>query len=358
MGKKRVTIIEVAKAAGVSPTAVSFAFNNPERIGAETAERIRALATKMGYAPSPIARAMISSKTGAIGILVPSDLTATFANPFTSYFIEGVSAVCDEHSLSPLIVSPYESSLDEATRRALVDGYIVLGLDEKHAEIEPLRKRNVPFVIVDGDAESASEVNVDDEGGAYAAAAHLLAQGHRDIMIVTFEQPPSSHKGDVYYGVGGRRLRGYQRAFAESGASFSYDLLVQAATSVAGGAEAFKAAWSQGFHPSAVLAMSDAMAIGVCRAARDLGLWIPADLEVIGFDDLPLSSLLSPSLSTVHQSITEKGRLAAELLVRALEGEPSQEKVKLPTHLILRETTRSRLPAEGGATAQEYSAQP
>lgn len=339
---KRVTIADVARAAGVSPTTVSFAFNKPLRVGQETAERILVAASELGYSPSPLARAQRYQRTNVIGILVPFTIAASFANPFIAAFMQGVGAVCDELSLGALFVSPLEGSLEEATKRAPVDGYIVLGLDEAHAEVSPLLRRGVPLVIVDGDAQSVSYVNVDDTGGAYEAAAHLLGKGHRDILVVTFESPSPRplHEDNVFYGVGGRRLAGYERAFTGHGLELRPEHLVQALTSIEGGAAAFGTAWSQGRRPTAVLAVSDAMAIGVIKAATRLGLRVPRDLEVIGFDDVPLAELTQPALSTVHQPIVEKGEVAARLLVAARDGKGSPEQVLLPTHLVLRDSTR------------------
>jgi alanine racemase len=339
---KRATIADVAKAAGVSPTTVSFTFNNPERVGQETAERILAAARELGYSPNPIARAQRYQRTNVLGILVPFTISASFANPFVAAFMQGVGAVCDELSLGALIVSPFEGSLEEAIKRAPVDGYIVLGLDEAHAEISPLRRRGVPLVIVDGDARTVSSVNVDDAGGAYEAASHLLGKGHKDILTITFQSPAPLllHESNVFYGVGGRRLAGYERAFADHGLKLHREQMVQALTSIEGGAAAFGAAWSQGRRPRAVLAVSDAMAIGAIKAATRLGLHVPEDIEVIGFDDVPLAELTQPMLSTVHQPIVEKGQIAARLLVAALDGKGSPEQVQLPTKLVLRGSTR------------------
>lgn len=339
--RKRVTITQVAKAAGVSPAAVSFAFNNPQQLGAETAERVRTVARDLGYAPNPIARAMTSRRIGAIGLLVPFNISATFSNPFIPVFMQGVGSVCDARSLSVLLVSPYEGSLEKALHRAPVDAYIILGLNEMHAEIEPLRRRQMPFVIVDGDAETVSSVNVDDEMGAYEAAAYLLAKGHRDILVQTFYSAAPSHKGeDVFYGVGGRRLTGYQRAFEECGLNLDVERFVQSPTDIGGAAEAFLQAWQAGARPTAVLAMSDAKAIGVMAAAKQLNLRVPEDLEIIGFDDLPLAQMVQPALSTVHQPIYEKGQRAAELLMEDLEETHPPENVLFETRLVLRETTR------------------
>src|SRR4051794_4748968 len=124
---KRVTIAEVAKAAGVSATAVSFAFNKPEQLGADTVIRILAAAHELGYSPDPIARALITRGTGIIGLLFPNSIEASLANPFSAEFMKGIGQVCDSSSLSMLIVSPIEGSLENAVSRAPVNGYIVLG---------------------------------------------------------------------------------------------------------------------------------------------------------------------------------------------------------------------------------------
>ncbi len=118
-------------------------------------------------------------------------------------------------------------------------------------------------------------------------------------------------------------------------------MMVQSLTSMAGGRKAFLTAWRSGFHPSAVFAISDAMAIGVLSAAKELGLRVPQDLEVIGFDDIPTAAFTNPTLSTVHQPIFKKGTTAAELLVNAISGKEKQQKILLPTELILRESTRA-----------------
>lgn len=337
--RKRVTIADVAKAAGVSATTVSFAFNNSGQVGADTVERVFHVARELGYAPSPIARALLSQRTGVIGILVPFSISASYANPFMASFMEGVGSVCDAHSLGALIVSPIGGSIEEAAKRALVDGYIVLGLDESHIEIEALRHRRVPFVVVDGDARTVSEVNVDDAGGAYAAALFLLEKGHRDILVLTFESP-TPIESHIFHGAGWRRLEGYRKAFAEYGLCLELERVVQSPTSIEGGAQAFARAWKEGRRPTAVLALSDAMAIGVIGQAGRLGLDVPGDVEIIGFDDLPIALLTRPALSTVHQPIVEKGRIAAQLLTGVMEGSRAREKVMLPTRLVLRESTR------------------
>jgi alanine racemase len=344
---RRVTIHDVAGKAGVSTAAVSHAFNDPERLRATTVERILVAARELGYAPNPHARALHSRRVGVLGVLFPQPIATVFANPFFSSFLEGVGSVTDELGIGLLTVTPLRGSLEHAIASAPVDGFVIIGLDERHGEVAPLRKRGVPFVIVDGDSQTASSVNVDDESGAYAAADLLLERGHRDVLVLTFETP-QEHLDNPRYGVGGRRLRGYRRAFAERSLRLPNDWLIPTPVTLQGGDEAFSAAWARGDRPTGVLAVSDIIAMGALRAARRLGVRIPDDLEVIGFDDIPIAAASQPALSTVHQPIPEKGRVAIRLLIRELDEGGPRERIVLPTELVLRQSTRTfAMPAKG-----------
>lgn len=338
-GVRRVTIHDVAGKAGVSTAAVSHAFNDPERLRATTVTRILDAARELGYAPNPHARALHSQRVGVLGVLFPQPIASVFANPFFASFLEGIGSVTDERGIGLLTVTPLAGSLDRAIAAAPVDGFVIIGLDESHEEVARLRKRGVPFVIVDGDAESASSVNVDDDGGAYAAADYLLRRGHRDVLVLTFHAPPEELERGL--GVRGRRLRGYRRAFADHRVALPEKNVVRTFVTLAGGDTAFSQAWAKDVRPTAVLAVSDIMAIGAIRAAKRLGMEVPGDLEVIGFDDIPLAAASQPALSTVHQPIPEKGRVATRLLIRELDEGGPRERIVLPTELVLRESTRT-----------------
>ncbi|TMD60681.1 MAG: LacI family transcriptional regulator [Chloroflexi bacterium] len=333
----RVTIGDVARRARVSPAAVSAAFNDPAQLSKTTVSRILATALRLGYAPNPHARALLSRRVGVLGVLFPQAVSTVFANPFFSAFLEGVGEITDERAVGLLTVSPAHGSLARAIAAAPVDGFVIVGLDEAHDEVAPLRRRGVPFVIVDGDSEVASSVNVDDEAGAYQAARFLLGQGHGDVLVLGFHMPPA----DLHQprGVAGRRLAGYRRAFAEANVPLAEDSVVRTPVSLNGGDEALEKVLSRGRRPSALLAVSDIMALGAMRAARRNGLRVPEDLAVIGFDDIPLATASHPTLSTVHQPIREKGRVATRLLLRELDDSGPREQIVLPTELVLRETT-------------------
>ena len=176
----RVTIADVALRAGVSKTAVSFAFNNPERLGQATLERVLGVAHDLGYTPHPAARALSMRRSGTIGVLIPQRLSAVFANPFVSELIQGLGELCEEHDLTLLLVPPLDGSLEGAIRQASVDGFISLGLSRHDRALEVLDAIGIPTVLVDSeDSAEHPVVNVDDRGGAEAAARHVLELGHR-----------------------------------------------------------------------------------------------------------------------------------------------------------------------------------
>lgn len=337
---KRVRIEDVARQAEVSPTAVSFAFNNPHRLSPQTVQRILEVAEELGYMPNPHARALLAKAIGAIGVLTPQSLPSIFTNPFYAAFNEGVARVCEENSLSLLMLSPVTGTLGEVIAKAPVDGLIVVGFNEQNQQIDTLRKRGFNFVIVDGDAQSAPSINVDDMHGAYLAAEHLLQRGHRDIAYLAFETDFAAPQDGKVYGVGQRRLLGYQRAFEDYGVAWNPDRLIPTHLSAAGGAEAFARLWASPERPTAILAVADILALGVLQAAAELGVRVPDELAVVGYDDIPQASWSSPPLTTVYQPTIEKGELAAQTLLSVISGDlATPSHVVMPTGLIVRQSS-------------------
>jgi DNA-binding LacI/PurR family transcriptional regulator len=337
---RKIRIEDVANEAGVSTTAVSFAFNNPHRLNYKTVERIMEVADRLGYLPNPHARALLAKAVGVIGILTPQSLPTVFANPFFATFHEGIAGVCEENRLALMVISPTSGSLSEASAKAPVDGLIVVGLTENHPEIELLRRRQVPFVIVDGDATTVPSVNIDDENGAWQAANYLLQRGHRNILCLTFEQDFSDTHGDKVYGVGQRRLEGYKRAFRDNGVTWDDQCLFPTPTSTAAGADAFRQLWRDiRPRPTAMLAVADIIAIGALHAAVTSGVNVPHDLAIIGFDDIPQAMWTNPPLTTVHQPTVEKGEIAAQMLLSLIAAAPLPEThIRLPTGLVIRQS--------------------
>ena len=187
---RRPRIADVAREAGVSKTAVSFAFNSPDRLAPETAIRIRGVADSLGYRPHPVARMLTQRSTHTLGVLTPQALSVIFSNPFFGAFSEGVALAAEQEGYALHFISPLHGSLARAMGRATVDGVVVVGLAASHPEVEQIRAAGVPLVMVDSSAlPDQPGVEVNDEGGARAAADHLLGLGHRDILVVGVEPP-------------------------------------------------------------------------------------------------------------------------------------------------------------------------
>jgi DNA-binding LacI/PurR family transcriptional regulator len=251
-------------------------------------------------------------------------------------FSAGVAGVAEEAGYGLHFISPMHGSLSRAITRAIVDGVVAIGLAADHPEIAEIRKAGLPMTTVDSDLfEDLPSVDVDDEGGAFAAAEHLVGLGHRDVLVLGIERAEHAPSGadDVV----ARRLRGYRTALAAAGVTIADDEIVVSPATFAGGVAAIDRAWAAGRRPTAILAMSDALAIGAIRGLRDRGLSIPADVSVVGFDDIELAQTTDPPLTTVHQPIRGKGEEAARLLLAVIggQGEPPGH-LRMPTRLVIR----------------------
>ncbi len=337
---RRPTIADVAEAAGVSKTAVSFAFNRPDRLATETAVRIRSVAETLGYRPHPVARMLTQGRTRSIGILTPQALSVIFENPYFGSFTAGVASVAEASGYALHFISPLHGSLAGAIDRATVDGVVAVGLSASHPEVEQIRRAGLPMVLVDSTAlPSQPAIEVDDEGGARLAAEHLIALGHRRFVVLAIE-PPDRSVLDDRDGTQARRLRGYRAALAFAGIELREQAILTSPSTIPGGAASFAETWDAGQRPTAVLAMSDAIAVGAMRAARERGLTVPADLSVVGFDDVELAHFADPALTTIHQPIARKGEQAVELLLAILDGRngPDQHEI-LATRLVVRAST-------------------
>jgi DNA-binding LacI/PurR family transcriptional regulator len=343
----RPRIADVAREAGVSKTAVSFAFNNPDRLAPETAERILVVADELGYTPHPVAQMLSRRETRTLGLLTPQALSVIFSNPFFGEFSEGVAVAAEESGYMLTFISPLHGSLTRAIRRATVDGVVAIGLSAGHPEVEEIRRAGVPIVLVDSTAlPEHGSIEVDDVGGAREAAEHLINLGHRDVLVIGVE-PPVSSPAIHPEGVTGRRLRGYRDAFEAVGVRIPDERVVVGPASVLGGVAAVGAAWQDGCRPTAILAMSDAMAIGAMRALRDLGVSIPGDVSVVGFDDIDLAQHVDPPLTTVHQPIRRKGEEAVRVLLTVVQRRDldKPEHRRLDTRLVIRGSTGPVPPA-------------
>jgi DNA-binding LacI/PurR family transcriptional regulator len=296
------TSSDVAAAAGVSRSAVSFAFNNPQRISTATRERILAVAKDLGYTPHTLARMLQSGATQSLGVLLPQRLARILENPYYARFLMGVGQVCDQEGYTLLLTPPLQDSVLKAIPYAAVDGFIVCGLETDRGEVAELDRRNIPFVLIDSDRyEGAPSVDVDDHGGAREVTRYLLELGHRRLAVVSMDPGPDrAVRG--YRGPLARRMTGIADALAEVGMTMDDVRLAEVPVTRTDGYRATRALMTGPQPPTAIMALSDVLAYGVVDALQELGVDVPGEVSVTGFDDLAESASSSSRPSAARTS--------------------------------------------------------
>jgi DNA-binding LacI/PurR family transcriptional regulator len=308
---RTITMQDIARASGVSQSTVSRVLNDAVTtvpIAADTRERVLEAADRLGYRPNPLARGLRGAKTMLLGIIVRE-----ISDPFFAPAVEAVSLHARERSYNVVLGSAH-SQADEAIALHAVletrhcDAIIVLGdMRDQPRLLGDLAASKVPVVAVwqGGPLPGVDTVNVDNRAGVVAAVDHLAALGHRRLGFIG----GSSH-GDVR-----ERRAAFVDHLAALGMAPADEDVVPAVTDPGAGADAFRRLMAQPDPPSAVVTATDNLAIGVLHAAHSLGLAIPGDISVVGFDDIPLAAYTAPPLTTVHNPIAEMARLAVDLAV-------------------------------------------
>jgi DNA-binding LacI/PurR family transcriptional regulator len=349
---RRPSLKDVADALGVTPATVSNAYNRPDQLSPALRGRVLDQARALGYAgPNPVARGLRRGRTGAIGVLYADRLSYAFKDPVAVEFLTGIATATEAAGMGLLLVpgSPRTDRDLGAPKRAAVDGFVIYSMAPDDPLLAAALERRLPVVTVDmpGLTDSPS-VAIDDEAAAHAIAEHVLGLGHHQPVILSLELTPATRSGladagrraSASYPVTRARLRGYQSAITEAGLNWDQVPIYECAeNSVDEGRIGAEALLGVDPRPTALLAMSDALAIGSLEAARQSGLTVPGDVSIVGFDDIPEAARTDPPLTTVHEPHLSKGLKAGELLVALLAGEEHNDMVTLPTHLAIRAST-------------------
>jgi DNA-binding LacI/PurR family transcriptional regulator len=330
----RVSIKDIAKAAGVSHSTVSRALSDSPLVRAETRARIKRLAQKMGYSPSAIARSLVTRRTLTVGLVVTS-----VADPFWAEVVGGIEEIALERGYGVLLAnSNQERQRELAVVRMLgekrVDGIIVAASRVGALYGKVLGELGVPILLINRHSEekepSIHSIATDNVQGGYLAASHLLELGHRRIGYIADPGDLSSNSD---------RLRGYRRALAERGLAFDPALVVDGDGRLEGGRQAMGLLSAARPPVSGVFCYNDLTAIGVLRALREAGRRVPGDVSVIGYDDLALAAYTDPPLTSVAQAKREMGRQAMEMILQLIADTAPVEDIVLPGELVLRKST-------------------
>ncbi|MBZ5739604.1 LacI family DNA-binding transcriptional regulator [Nocardioides mangrovi] len=327
-------IKDVAREVEMSTATVSRALRGLPGVTDETRQRVMEAARRLGYVPSPSAAGLASGQTRTVAVVVPFVTRWFFAT-----VVHGAEQVLREHGYDLLLYNlggdpdarhrVFETSL--LTKR--VDAVLVLSLTPTEDELTRLSALGRPVIIVGADIPGWATVRIDDVEAAAAATRHLADLGHRRIAYIG-----GATEGVLDFTAPTARLAGYRRTLADHGLPHDPALEEDGEFTVAGGLRAGRALLSLPDRPTAVFAASDEMAIGVLRAAHQLGLEVPEDVSVIGIDDHEMAGYFD--LTTVAQSADEQGRVAARQVLCALDtSEWKPEQVILPTELLVRRTT-------------------
>jgi LacI family transcriptional regulator len=324
---------DVAERAGVSVTTVSHVINATRPVSDELRERVLAAMEELNYRPNRLARSLRLRQTHTIGIIVPDS-----ANPFFAEVARGVEDTSFEQGYNVILCN----SDDDLNKELLytnvlaekqVDGILFVAAGASAEQIQAMQLRRIPLVVVDREVPGVAvdSVLTDNARGGWLATRHLLELGHRRIGCIagSSDVTPSAE-----------RITGYRRALSEAGISVDEALIVKGNFRYESGYQAAKQLLTAGDFPSAIFACNDLMAVGAMSAALELEFQIPANLSVVGFDDVRLASFTNPPLSTIAQPKYEIGVLAMKMLLeRMRDYEMPPRRLMLDAHLIVRRST-------------------
>lgn len=334
MGKQKniPTLADVARAARVSTATVSRCLNSPDQVIAETREKVMAAVRDLGYAPNFNARALAARRTNTIGAVIPTMENAIFARGLQAFQEE-----LHNNGFTLLVASSqYRADVEEEQIRTLVargaDALLLIGYQRSKEIYQFLASRDVPILTAwayDTD-ENQLAIGFDNRGAMKTLASHVIELGHRRIGYISARQSDNDRARE--------RVEGVLVAMKEAGLDPQELELIETSYSIENGAAAFHELFEKKARPTVVICGNDVLAVGALRAAHQLGLSVPQDVSITGFDDIELASVAVPALTTVHVPHREMGRDAAKLLVSLVTGDGKVNSRRLSTRLCLRET--------------------
>ena len=349
MSTSPTTITDVARIAGVSKAAVSFALNDRPGVAADTRARILAVARDLGWTPSLRGRALSVSRALAVGLVIARTPETLGADPFFGYFISGIETVLSERGYALMLqVVGDEQSEHESYRQLAANGRVD-GLFLTDMRVDDLRPQlledlGLPTVVIGPVPRNGpwSAVNIDDQLGIVAAVEHLVALGHQRIAHV-------SGPSELVHSVS--RRTAWMRAVSDAG--LPPGPCITADFSAQGGADATTALLGLNEPPTAIVYANDLMAIAGMSTAISLGVEVPGQLSVTGFDDAPLSAYIQPALTTVRTDVVGWGRAAARQLLAVVDHETGSD-IDLPSpEFVIRASTAPPCQPGTGAPSKD-----
>lgn len=328
-----ITIKDIAREGGVSIATVSRAINREEGLSPKTRQRILELASRLHYHPNLPARSLVGKKPEALGIVIPQTSQFALSNPYYNELLKGIGVRTNESGYYLVLSFLREESYARLHEHRLTAGIIVLANRMDDPGVEDAASKNIPMVLIPGDPlrKGIPSVDGDNRGGVLQAVRHLGKLGHRRIA---FLRGPMNSKYSV------DRLPAFHQALKKYRLPFRAEFVLPYDFSQEGAFAQMKKLLAASPPPTAVLLMNDYSAMGVLRAAKEMGFRVPGDVSIIGFGDVPLASMTDPPLTTVREPFQAMGYQAADMLFRIIEGKKNARRnVTLPVELVIRNST-------------------
>lgn len=343
--KQKLTLKDVAKRLNVSTATVSNAFGRPSQLSRELREHILAQCKDIGYlGPNAAARSLRTGKTGIVGIMLSNYLSYSFSDPVAHQFLQGLAEVFEEREYNLLVIPSRDHVSQGSGYESFVEGFIVYGPPQPQ-KLEQLIRQHKSLITVDFEIEGCLSVNIDNYHGAKLCADHALAGSSKStstailgLRINDQNRVCRARDGTLFEGesmITIQRLKGFMDSAKALKIPISYDQIWQIPDNTHQLAyQAARESLSAKPRPELLLCMSDRIALAALQAARHMGLRVPEDVRITGFDDIPEAHRQHPTLTTVHQQSIDKGRIAAELFL----GMREQTSVVVPAELMIRES--------------------
>ncbi len=353
-GQGRATMSHVAREAGVSAMTVSYTFNRPDRVADATRRRVLAAAERLGYpGPDPSARSLRRGRTATLGVVLGEHLTYAFDDPQATQFLAGISTVCVEHGLG-LTLIPITGGTEDAdrVREAAVDAMVLWTTVDDDPVLDAVLQRGLPTVVHGGPGRPGiGLVAIDDRAAARAVGTAAFTGAHSPAVLsfpLDRARQPTVLLGPrpaaARFSVTRHRLQGYAEAAADRDLDWTGIPVAVLSRNDRGEAEAaaLRLLRESDNRVDAIAAMSDELALGVLQAARRLGIDVPAQLAVTGWDDGAAAA--SADLTTIAQSLREQGELCARAVI---EPETATSRTAPGWRLVVRESTLTAHPGRG-----------
>ena len=324
------TLHDVAALAGVSTATVSRCLNSPDQVIEKTRETVMAAVRELGYSPNFGARVMAAKRTNTIGAIIPTMENAIFARGLQAFQEE-----LRKRGYTLLVASSsYRPDIEEEQIRTLVargaDGLLLIGHDRDPQIYRFLDAQQVPVLVAwthDAGATRPS-IGFDNRASMRTLVQSVIGMGHRQLAVISAETASNDRAR--------ARVHGVRDAMDEAGLSGLPLPIVETPYGIENGARAFETLMAAKIRPTAVLCGNDVLAVGAMRRARELGIDIPSEVSITGFDDIELAQVAVPALATVHVPHRDMGRKAARMLVGMVQGTGPAETVELAADLRLR----------------------